>query len=341
MNIAFSTDNNTKISALIPVYNVEKYIERCLISLFENTIAEDIEFVIVNDCSTDSSMEIINKIIQNYKTLTIKIINHKKNSGSATARNTGIKNARAKYVCFIDSDDYVEKNYFETLLTKIESDYSIDCVCCKYFIEDEHAKTISDDFVSTANNHFEDLISDKIKAYMWNKIYKLEIIKNNNIHWLDGVNFFEDYLFNVQYFSCAKKITFINNPLYHYIQRPNSYVNGSKSLKIASDIFTVMNFTKEYILKSEFSEDKNIQEELLKRMLEMKTRIVINGSFKMQKLYNNCWKETEKISANAKVGKLSKLILKNNNKLTKNFLCFINSILLILKGNISFKYYFS
>ena len=68
-----------------------------------------------------------------------------------------------------------------------------------------------------------------------------------------------------------------------------------------------------------FNDDKNINEELLKRMLEMKTRIVINGSFKMQRLYSNSWKETETIADNAKVGKLSKLILKSNNKLTKNF----------------------
>ena len=341
MNIAFSTDNNTKISALIPVYNVEKYIERCLISLFENTIAEDIEFVIVNDCSTDSSMEILNQLIHQHQNLNIKIINHEKNAGLATARNTGIKNATSKYVCFIDSDDYVEKNYFETLLTNIEKDISIDCVCCKYFIEDDHNKTISDDFENNINNHFLDLVSDNIKAYMWNKIYKLEIIKNNNLHWLDGVNYLEDYLFNIQYFSCAKKITYINTPLYHYIQRPNSYVSSSKSLKIASDIFTVMNFAKDYISKSEFNDDKNIKEELLKRMLEMKTRIVINGSFKMQRLYSNSWKETKTIADTAKVGKLSKLILKSNNKLSKYFLCFINSILLILKGNISLKYYFS
>ena len=188
MNIAFSTDNNTKISALIPVYNVEKYIERCLISLFENTIEEDIAFVIVNNCSTDSSMEILNQLIHQHQNLNIKIINHEKNAGLATARNTGIKNATSKYVCFIDSDDYVEKNYFETLLTNIEKDISIDCVCCKYFIEDDHNKTISDDFENNINNHFLDLVSDNIKAYMWNKIYKLEIIKNNNLHWLDGVN---------------------------------------------------------------------------------------------------------------------------------------------------------
>ena len=104
-----------KVSLVIPVYNVEKYIRQCLESVIDQTL-KDIEIIIVNDGTRDNSMEIVEEYISDER---IKIIN-KENGGLSSARNTGILAAQGKYICFIDSDDFIEKTMMEELYNKIE-----------------------------------------------------------------------------------------------------------------------------------------------------------------------------------------------------------------------------
>ena len=120
--------NVVKISVIVPVYNVEKYLEKCLDSLVNQTL-KDIEIIIVNDGSLDNSQEIIDKYAKKHKTIKSYI---KENGGLSDARNYGIKQASGKYISFIDSDDYVKENMYELMYNKLEeknlkvSDY-VDC----------------------------------------------------------------------------------------------------------------------------------------------------------------------------------------------------------------------
>ena len=103
-----------KLSVIIPVYNVERYIERCAVSLFEQTL-QDVEFIFINDKTPDCSMEILKNICKRYSFLknNIKLLEHERNSGSATTRITGIKAAQGTYIAFCDSDDWVETNMYK------------------------------------------------------------------------------------------------------------------------------------------------------------------------------------------------------------------------------------
>ena len=109
---------NPKVSVLIPVYNVRDYVERCLRSVFNNTIIQDCEIIIVNDCSTDDSEKIIIDLIQEYSQLNIQFLKHDCNKGLAATRNTAFLLAKGEYIICVDSDDWIENNYLEELYNK-------------------------------------------------------------------------------------------------------------------------------------------------------------------------------------------------------------------------------
>ena len=108
------------ISVLIPVYGVEKYIEKCLKSVFENTIAEKCEFILVNDCTKDSSIQIAKTMISSFPNLDVKIIEHDMNCGIGATRNTALKNATGNYIIYVDSDDLVEKEHVDEFIAKLK-----------------------------------------------------------------------------------------------------------------------------------------------------------------------------------------------------------------------------
>lgn len=202
-----------KVSVIVPVYNVEDYLERCLESLVHQTL-KDIEIIAIDDGSTDRSSEILAK----YKKY-IKIITQK-NSGVATARNSGLKVAKGEYIAFVDSDDWVSPTMYEDLYNKAKSsDY--DVAICKFQYADEFkswpgVKDINHDVLN---------LKDK-KRYMismypvlWNKIYKKE--KINNVRFKDGV-WAEDVEFLYRALSKIDTIGFIDTFEYYYFQREKS-----------------------------------------------------------------------------------------------------------------------
>ena len=110
------TNTQPKVSVIVPIYNVEAYIERCAISLFEQTL-DDIEYIFVNDCTPDNSMMILSEVLSRYpqRKEQVRIINQPKNQGAAKAREDGIKEARGEYIIHCDSDDWVDKNIYQLL----------------------------------------------------------------------------------------------------------------------------------------------------------------------------------------------------------------------------------
>lgn len=203
----------TKISIIVPVYNAEKYIGRCLHSLINQTL-KDIEIIVIDDGSKDNT----NKILQKYKDR-IKIIKQK-NSGVATARNKGLEIATGEYIYFVDSDDWIEKDTLEKLYSKaIDNNY--DCVMCNFWYINDNKK-----WSGVVTNKKDILnINDK-KDYMikmfpviWNKIYKKEKIlkfKFKNGVWAEDV----EYLYRI--ISNIDNIGIVEDKLYYYYQRESS-----------------------------------------------------------------------------------------------------------------------
>ena len=205
-----------KVSVIVPVYNVEKYIDKCLSSLVKQTL-KDIEIIVVNDGSPDNSQEIIDKYVKKYP---LKVKSYKKkNGGLSDARNYGLKKAGGEYIAFVDSDDYVDVTMFKKMYDKaISNDF--DLVVCDLDCVDEKY-----DFINNIDSNISyDIYGDDIKSVMlnlypvaWNKIYKRELF-DNDITFKKNV-WFEDVEFIYRLLPYVKSIGVIKEYLNHYVQR--------------------------------------------------------------------------------------------------------------------------
>ena len=204
-----------KISIIIPIYNAENYLKRCLNSVINQTL-KDIEIICINDCSKDNSLEILKEYSK--KDNRIKIINLKENKGESKARNIGLDNTNSEYIAFLDNDDEIDLDFYEKLYNKA-------------------IKTNSDivkagvDIINYDKKHQKDNLNELIKQnnsklyfthYWWSAIYKSSLIKENNIKFLEKYEIGEDILFLNQAILNCKKLEIIDNTYYHYHKRENS-----------------------------------------------------------------------------------------------------------------------
>lgn len=211
-----------KVSIIVPVYNTYNYLDECIKSIMDQTL-EDIEIILVNDGSTDSSKDICEK----YRELDNRIVViNKDNEGVGKARNVGIDKSSGEYIMFCDSDDYVEKTWCEEMYNlALFNKYSL--VGCGYYIHSyrdkkSYIKQVSDvKYLSIENK------SDIMNLYMLdisnlpvNKIFESKIIKDNNLRFDEEITLGEDLIFNLEYLKYTnEKILIVNKPLYNYIYR--------------------------------------------------------------------------------------------------------------------------
>lgn len=202
-----------KVSIVIPVYKVEKYIAECAKSLFEQTL-DDIEYIFVNDCTPDKSIEVLLEVLQRYpnRKQQVKIIHHKKNSGAAMARKNGILSATGEYIIHCDSDDWTDSKMYQTLYQKAK-DENLDIVICQYF----EKRTDSSTLVShqLGNNPKSKIISTPIYCSLCNKLVRRDIIDWNNLLYPNH-HMMEDAVLCAQMFYSAQKVGYVNQPLYYY-----------------------------------------------------------------------------------------------------------------------------
>lgn len=211
------------VSIIIPIYGVEQYIEKCARSLFEQTL-EDIEYIFVDDCTKDKSIEILQQVIEDYpnRKHQTKIIHHETNRGLPQARKTGIENSTGEYIAHCDSDDWVDKDMYYTLYHKAESD-NCDAVVCDLYKTQEQTSNYIHYFPQkqlTKDSLLSNIFSNTCSHYFVTILYQRQLI-NNPIHY-PTANLFEDLVFTTQILYYAKKIGYVQKPLYHYILRPTS-----------------------------------------------------------------------------------------------------------------------
>ena len=235
---------NPKLSIILPVYNVEQYLDKCLTNILESTF-KDFELIILNDGTKDNSEDIINKYIEKYKEKIIYI--KKENTGLSDTRNVGLTHAKGEYITFVDSDDYIEKNMYEEMFKKIET-FPYDIVACdvKLVYEDSNVEQIVS---SGYNNDMQD--KEEIKRTMtvqyptvWNKIYKSSLI--NDIRFSKGV-WYEDVEFMLKIYPRVSSIGVVKKPLYNYLQRKNSitYTYNEQLYDIIDNMTNVIEYYKQ------------------------------------------------------------------------------------------------
>ena len=207
------------VSVLIPVYGVEKYIERCARSLFEQTMKTGIEFIFTDDCTPDNSIEIVKRLLEDYpeRKDQVKFIRHETNQGLAVARVTGLHAASGEYVIHCDSDDWVEPDMYELLYAKaIETHAHI--VGCDFFVElFDRSKVRKQDFSQTQQLIIMGILTaDKIDGYLWNRMIRRNFYLGGAYKALKGTTFLEDLVVTVPMHRDTKEVSYVNKPLYHY-----------------------------------------------------------------------------------------------------------------------------
>lgn len=289
-------NKNIKVSVIIPVYNVEKYLRKCLDSVCAQTL-EDIEIICVNDCSPDDSIEILKEYAS--KDNRIKIIDFKENRGVAVARNEAIKIATGEYIGFVDSDDWIDLDFYEKLYKKAKED-NVDLVIGN-LLKNNQGKN------SFLHNMANRVKQNKIyfSGLFCLGIYSTKLIRENNLSFTEGLKYGEDRLFPILAAYYANKISVVDNAYYYYFTRDDSatvefYENEDKvndfieSSKLILKYFNQLNyneddyniFIKEYLfsiiiifLKAPKSNQVKLKELYFFYITNLKYQDLINTGF--------------------------------------------------------------
>lgn len=217
-----------KVSILVPFYKVEKFVGRCVESLFTQTY-KNIEYIFVNDCTPDESMEVINGMIEKYGVASqCKMIVHNQNQGISASRNDCLDNMTGDYFLFIDSDDYIDQNMVELLVEAAKKE-NADISGCGYI--EEYADHSVEHPQVYSNNHIEMMRAITlltIKGVMWKLLVRSTIVTEHRdeVRFIPDRNMVDDYLFCCQIFFYAKRFAEVNRCMYHWIQyNPNNYTH--------------------------------------------------------------------------------------------------------------------
>jgi len=303
-------------SIIVPIYNVEKYLEKCLNSLVEQNY-EDYEIILVNDGSTDRSIEIIKKYSKKYKDL-IKTFT-KENGGLSSARNYGIKKATKEFLLFVDSDDYINKNTLKILNDNLKKKDS-DILVFNY-------NAIYNNYQTKINSYNENIIDNKKRFIVGipsacNKVIKKDIFINNKIEFIKGI-YYEDLATIPTLVNYTDKIDFINEALYNYNVRNNSITNKKIYNEKMESIFIAL---------------ENIENNLYKRYKDEVEYLYIEHMLRNASLRFFNYEKYDKIKEIIKIIKTKfpiwnkNIYFKKNYKIKEKIMCYLimnNSIKLI------------
>lgn len=239
---------NSLVSIIVPVYNVEKYIRRCLNSIINQTY-KNLEIILIDDGSTDDSGKICDEYAKEDNRIIVK---HNTNRGVSYARNYGIKLANGQYLSFIDPDDYVDLDYIENLLRPMrEDDYDLVVCNIKHMYIN---KVVNNNFkVNTlTNNYYKDFyLLDILRATPVNKLFKSNIIKLFDLKFFENISYSEDRIFNYHYGNHVKKYKYVNKAMYNYCHREETSLSKLKTLKSFKSALIALEEEKSFLLKND------------------------------------------------------------------------------------------
>lgn len=266
------------ISVIVPVYNTEKYIEKCARSLFSQTF-DSIEYCFIDDCSDDNSISLVQNVLKEFpnRRAACKFIRNETNRGVASSRNAGLAIAEGKYIYFCDSDDYIDETMLEKMFLKAKSSLA-DVVLCDFYFSYSDAKEYY-----SAIKWSEDKVAS-LKSYMvspwtvlWNMLVRRDIYEKNKIGFIDGCGFCEDFNVAVKVLFVADKVVNIDEALYYYNQlNPMSAIKSynEKSFRDEQCVYLdVIDWLKSRNAYSDFSQ------ELCWRILKILQLLVLKSRY--------------------------------------------------------------
>lgn len=268
-------NNSPLISIIIPCYNAEQSLERCLNSVVSQYY-QNLEIIIVDDGSRDQTSDIYTKFKkEDYR---IKVIKQN-NSGVSKARNVGLKAVTGAYVCFVDSDDWVEKNYCEELYNILAAE-NADVSIIEASYEDENGtivynKPISKDKIFDGQQALILLLEDEeIQSHPWGKLFKSSLLKN--VRFPENLKSFEDYSTLFKIFDKAVKVVKSDKKLYHYVQRDNSLSHNLSPETAYHFYLAIMEVFKFWKNSAKVGNEKRITKNIVRKLLMVLKRIIRN-----------------------------------------------------------------
>ncbi|MEE1021985.1 MAG: glycosyltransferase family 2 protein [Muribaculaceae bacterium] len=298
-----------KVSVISPIYGVESFIAKSAESMMLQTLG-DVEFIFVNDCTKDRSIEILNDVIAAFpeRAGQVKILNHDVNKGLPAARNTGLDAANGDFIFHWDSDDYAERDMLERMY-RHAVEKNADIVWCDWYLtfSSNERKMAQPDY-STAEEALRGMLGGGMKYNVWNKLAKRSLYTENNIHFPDGYGMGEDMTMMLL-FIYANKVSHLGSAFYHYLKtNSNAFSNCLKT-----EHFESLKRNVEWIAK-EIGERTtlNLDKEIAFLKLESKYPLIVaSGSKEMYKLWNSWFPEANKyISQNSNVSSRSRFVQK-------------------------------
>lgn len=208
-----------KVSVIIPIYNVEKFISRCVISLMEQALT-DVEYIFVDDATPDNSIKVLQEVINRYpdRKSQCRIIHHKQNLGLPAARNTGLNVAQGEYIFHCDSDDFVEPDMLEHLYGKA-TETDADIVWCDWWLSfTKNERYMKQPEYFTPIDALKGMLSGVMKFNVWNKLVRRKLYTDSNITFPAGYGMGEDMTM-MRLFARASKVAYLPKAFYHYVQQ--------------------------------------------------------------------------------------------------------------------------
>ncbi|WP_288790683.1 glycosyltransferase family 2 protein [uncultured Elizabethkingia sp.] len=281
------------VSVIIPVYNVQDYIEKCVRSLFEQTYS-NIEYIFVDDCGQDRSMEILNTLIKSYpeREPQIKVLVHSKNKGLPAARNTGVNASSGEYICNCDSDDWIALDMVESLVNIAEEKRADIVFCDLYNVFNDEITVYHQNKKETYVEYLKDFFAGYSQGSVCNKIFKRKLFTDNQIEFPEGLPMLEDLRTIVQLYYYANRIEYLPVPLYYYVKTRTSSISGDnyqKSKGVSLDRIENVNGIQNFLNEKNIT---SIDLELGLLKLGAKQNLLINAdSIEVFKQWRNIFPE--------------------------------------------------
>ena len=249
------------ISVIVPVYNVEKYLSRCLDSIINQTY-KNLEIILIDDGSPDNSGKICDEYAK--QDSRIKVI-HKENGGVSSARNVGLENATGDYITFVDSDDWIEVDMYECMLAQ-NQDVNYDIIKCSHIFEYVNKKTNSDFIYKNSiliekeqekEEFIELVLEGKVMPSLWSMLIKRNKINELSLEFNESLIIGEDFIFTLELFFFVNSIYIYNKHLYHYFIHEESAMNSAtKNLKNARNLIELYKNMENLLVKYNSHDDE-------------------------------------------------------------------------------------
>lgn len=307
-----------KVTIIVPVYNVSRFIEKCTRSLLEQTF-HYLEYIFVDDSTPDNSIEILENVIEQYpnRKANVNIIHHESNRGVSVARNTGLNVAKGDYILFVDSDDHIDFNMIELMYNKALTE-AVDIVVCDFDFEwSGISKVCKQDFSTNSYEYTKMLLSGEVLPGLPNKLIKRSLFGYVHSSVIDGISLGEDYLTTSILSYYANGISKIDKPLYHYIQiNANSAMTNVSQRSIDSLVF-VLNYLNDYYKQK--PDGNYFHKSILQGQLRKKIFMLMSSNYSKLKQMADLFPESTTVLYETKLPIQEKIVINLANK--KLFIC--------------------